>query len=160
MTFASSLAPGSPYLQESLTKLKIILPVGKTLAWKLIATPKGITSWLLKKCLGDFTPKSDLIFTWPEGTTERVRVVYVGAKHSSLQLDRENQSRLRFYLHGRMTTLTFEVEYRRCKRWRQLQASELAPWTFSLANLKSIALGGPTLLNRTWDRTRTKGFVD
>jgi hypothetical protein len=143
-----------------MTKIKMVLPVGKRRAWKLIATPKGMMSWLLKECEGEFTRGNDLVFTWPEGSKERVEVVYVGERHSSLQLDRENRSRVRFYLHGRMTTLTLEVEYRLCNKWAQLQSYELVPWAFGLANLKSVALGGPSLLSGLPDRMRTKGFID
>ena len=144
----SSNAAMNPYLTGTLTKIKMVLPVGKKQAWNLIATSNGMKSWLLKDCVGDFEQRKPLVFTWPEGARENARVVYVGEKHSSLQLDRENRSRLRFYLHGRMTTLTLEVEYRLCDNPDKLQASELTTWAFGLANLKSVALGGRSLAKR------------
>lgn len=159
-SWCSSHTMRNAYFIGTLTKIKMVLPAGKKNAWELISTPTGITSWLLEGCSGHFQPRNDLVFTWPGGTQERVHVVYMGEKHSSLQLQRQNQSRLRFYLHGRMTTLTLEIDYRLCKRWKQLQSSELGIWAFSLANLKSIALGGPNLLNKMPGRTRMKGFVD
>lgn len=149
-----------PYRHGSLTKIKMVLPVGKRKAWRFIATPTGLASWLVHKCEGNIAPGEGLVLTWSEGRAERVDVVYVGEKHSSLQLQRHSGSRLRFYLHGRMTTLTLEVEYSEMKNWRGLQLSELANWAFALGNLKSIAMGGPDLRSRMPGRVRSKGFID
>jgi len=40
----------NPYLHGNVTRMKMILPVGKKKAWKMIATSKGITSWFPREC--------------------------------------------------------------------------------------------------------------
>jgi hypothetical protein len=87
-------------------------------------------------------------------------VIYVGEKHSSFRLMRENGTQIRFYLHGRMTTLTLEVEYPKNAKASENQASELAQWAFYLANLKSVALGGLDLRQQLPGRKSVNGFID
>ena len=71
-----------------------------------------------------------------------------------------NGGRLRYYLHGKLTTLTLEVEYPKNADGRGNQVSELANWAFFLANLKSVALNGPDLRNKGPSRSWKKGFID
>ncbi|OLD02775.1 MAG: hypothetical protein AUJ07_08015 [Crenarchaeota archaeon 13_1_40CM_3_53_5] len=68
----------------------------------------------------------------------------LGERHPSFQMQWRNGGRLRYYLHGKLTTLTPEVEYPRNTEGHKQQISEIAQWGFSLAKLKSVALGGPT----------------
>ncbi len=49
------------------------------------------------------------------------------------------------YLHGRLTTLTLEVEYKDASQGRKDQLEELPKWAFRLANLKSVAVNGKDL---------------
>ena len=69
----------------------------------------------------------------------------LGERHPSFQMQWRNGGRLRYYLHGKLTTLTPEVEYPRNTEGHKQQISEIAQWSFLLANLKSVALGGPDL---------------
>ncbi len=71
-----------------------------------------------------------------------------------------NGGKLRYYLHGKLTTLTLEVEYPKNADGQGNQVSELAHWAFFLANLKSVALNGPDLRNKGLNRSRKKGFID
>ncbi|MBO0887849.1 hypothetical protein J2P12_01970 [Candidatus Bathyarchaeota archaeon] len=142
------------------TKLKIVLPVGKKRAWKYIATPAGLARWLPSNCTGKIMPGESLKFDWRDGFSEQFRVVCVGEKHSSLRLRRRDGSDVRFYLHGKMTTLTLEVGYPKTVAGRNSRVSELPLWGFRLANLKSVALGGPDLRHQLRGRTWRMGFVD
>src|SRR5436309_1074743 len=93
--------------------MKMILPVGKKKAWKMIATSKGITSWFPRECKGRASAGNFLSFRWPDGKHERFQVLSLGERHFSLQMQWRNGGRLRYYLHGKLTTLTLEVEYPR-----------------------------------------------
>jgi len=138
----------------------MILPVGKKKAWSLIATPKGLGSWFPAKCTGPVEPGKFLEFEWRNKTTNRFQILLIGEKHSAFRLQWLRGAIVRFYLHGRMTTLTLQIEYPNTPAGRTSQISELAQWTFYLANLKSVALGGPDLRHMLKGRTREQGFID
>jgi hypothetical protein len=148
----------NPYFVGRMTKMKMVLPVGKKRAWKLIATPRGLASWFPDRCDGRVAAGSFLEFGWRDGSSENFRVIYVGDKHSAFRLARRDGSQLRFYLHGKMTTLTLEVGYP--SNARRTQISELALWAFYLANLKSVALSGTDLRHQLTGRSKKIGFID
>lgn len=150
----------NPYLRGNVTKMKTILPVGKRKAWRLIATPRGIASWFPISCTGRVAAGSTLRFHWPDGETEWFQVLRLGEKRSSFHMQWRNCGRVRYYLHGKLTTLTLEVEYPKNADSRGNQVSELAHWAFFLANLKSVALNGPDLRNKEPSRSWKKGFID
>ena len=69
-------------------------------------------------------------------------------------------AQIQFYLHGKMTTLTLEVEYQNTRMGRVHRVSELPIWAFYLANLKSVALGGPDLRHGLKGHTKEMGIID
>ncbi len=140
--------------------MKIVLPVGKERAWRMIATPDGLASWFPTKCTGHMTPGGLLEFGWKNGKSDVFRILYLGEKHSSFRMRWLDDAMIRFYLHGRMTTLTLEVEYQNNLTGRLDQLSELPQWAFYLANLKSVALGGPDLRNRLKGHGESERFID
>jgi uncharacterized protein YndB with AHSA1/START domain len=150
----------NPYMRKGVVKFKMILPVGKKRAWELIATPRGIASWLATTCTGNPEPGNVMSFGWPNGLVERFRVLLVGEKHSALRLQWRAGRILRFYLHGKLTTLTLEIHFPRTENEDSIWAYEMAQWAFFLANLKSLALKGPDLRNRIPARSWEKGFID
>ena len=150
----------NPYLHGNVTRMKMILPVGKKKARKMIATSKGITSWFPRECKGRVSAGNFLSFQWPDGKHRRSQVLSLGERHSSLQMQWRNGGRLRYYLHGKLTTLTLEVEYPRSSGGHRQQISEIAQWSFLLANLKSVALGGPDLRNSLSNHSWNRGFID
>jgi len=145
------LTPPMPHV----TKLKILLPVGKEKTWRLMATTKGLESWFPTECHGTVKIGSSLEFVWPNHESESFPVLYVGEKHSALSLGWRKGGRLRFYLHGRLTTLTLQLEYPRTVTDKTGQAREIGQLAFFLANLKSVALKGPDLRSgvrrKRWD---------
>ncbi len=140
--------------------MKMVLPVGKPRAWDLIATPAGMTSWFPMRCEGRVATGEVPEFFWRRGVSEKFEVKYVGEKHSALQLRWREGEILRFYLHGAMTTLTLEAEYPSTAEGTRNQITELPLWAFYLANLKSVALGGPDLRNSSPGRSWDKRFID
>ena len=154
--------PVGIFLRDGWTKMKMLLPVGKPRAWDLIATPRGLASWFPVACTGTVGTGRVLTFRWPDGSEERFRVRRVGDKHSSLRFDWRRGAEVRFYLHGRLTTLTLEVAYRRNPQGRRDQLDELPLWGFRLANLKSVAMEGPDLrsTSRLGRRSTDAGFID
>ena len=149
-----------PIPRGLITKLKMVLPIGKKRAWNLIATPKGLQSWLPVKCTGRMEPGNWLKFGWRDGDAEEYRIISLGVKHSSFRLAREDGFQVRFYLHGRMTTLTLELEYPTSPVARRNRDLEVSFWAFHLANLKSVAFKGPDLRHRLRGRARSRGFID
>lgn len=149
-----------PYLRGMTTKMKMIMPVGKKRAWRLIATLDGLSSWFPSKCSGRVNLGTDLDLGFRDGDVQRFRVLSMGEKHSSFRMLRSDGAQVRFYLHGKMTTLTIEVEYPNSLDGRRSQISELPLWAFRLANLKSVALGGPDLRHQLTGRTKNTGFID
>lgn len=151
----------SPYVLGNVTRMKMLLPVGKERAWDLIATSEGLTSWFPAGCAGTVRVGEFLTFAWEDGSVDRVRVRRLGEKHSSLSFDWRHGAELRVYLHGRLTTLTLEVEYEEIRK-RKDQRQELPRWAVRLANLKSCAMhrrdlrNGSTLSRRSWK----VGFID
>lgn len=142
------------------TKLKMVLPIGKRRAWNLIATPKGLESWLPIKCTGRMEAGNRLEFRWRDGDADEYKIISLGVRHSSFRLEREDGVEVRFYLHGRMTTLTLEIDYPTGLPARRSQVAELPFWAFHLANLKSVALNGQDLRHRLRGRPRVRGFID
>jgi len=140
--------------------MKIILPVGKRKAWSLIATPAGIASWFPAQCRGIVKVGEPLEFTWPDGSADHFRVMRMGEQHSSFAMEWRDGASLSYYLHGRRTTLTLEVEYPANSEGRTRQIRELAQWAFRLANLKSVGLRGRDLRQSAWKRSWTFGFID
>ncbi len=149
----------NPYTKGSVTKLKMLLPVSKKEAWKLIATPKGLASWFPVTCKGNVRQGGTLEFGWADGSAETHRVSWVGEAHSSLTLDWWETGKVAFYLHGRKPThLTLQVSYpRSAKKWQGL---ELVGWTFFLSNLKSVAMNGPDLRSKKPKFSWKKGYID
>jgi uncharacterized protein YndB with AHSA1/START domain len=140
--------------------LKVVLPVGKAKAWRLIATPNGLASWFPAKCAGRVEPGKFLEFQWRNRITERFQILLIGERRSALRLQWRNGAVIRFYLHGRMTTLTLQAECQDTSAGRTQQISEIAHWAFYLANLKSVALGGPDLRHELKARSKEQGFID
>jgi len=142
--------------------MKILLPVGKERAWDLIATSEGLASWFPKRCTGIVNVGGLLTFVWADGSVDRFLVRRLGEKRSSFALDWRNGAELRVYLHGRLTTLTLEVEYKNNPEGRKDQLRELPSWAFRLANLKSVAVhrrdlrSGSAMPRRSWK----VGFID
>jgi hypothetical protein len=160
---ATNNLPGNGVVvRENTTKLKLLLPVGKERAWELIATSEGLASWLPAACIGRVAVGELLAFRWNDGSVEQFRVRSLGEKHSSVRLDWRHGAELRFYLHGRLTTLTVEVEYRNTTQGGKDQVRELPIWGFRLANLKSVAVRGHDLRSRSTEPRRSwkVGFID
>ncbi len=149
-----------PYLIGHVTKLKMVLPVGKEKTWSLIATPRGLESWFPSRAQGTMKPGNFLEFVWKDGLVERFRIIYLGERRSSFRLQWRHGAVVRFYLHGKMTTLTLEAEYPDNVVGKANQIAELPQWVFYLANLKSVALGGPDLRHRLKGRSKEEGFID
>ncbi len=149
----------NPYSKGDVTRMKLVLPVSKKEAWRLIATARGLASWCPSKCRGRLLRGQTLEFEWPDGSVETHRVVRVGDGNSSLALDWWHGGRVQFYLHGRQPThLTLRVEYpRSAKRWR---STELVGWTFFLSNLKSVAMKGPDLRSKNPKLSWKRGYID
>ncbi len=150
----------NPYVRGNVTKLKMVLPIGKERVWNLIAKTEGISSWLTIRCGGEMVVGRLLKCRWLGPRWLQLKVIYMGEKHSSFRLRREDGTEVRFYLHGRMTTLTLEVHYSRTAEGRKRQISELPLWAFSLANLKSVALDRIDLRHNLSGRTAENGFID
>ncbi len=140
----------------------MLLPVGKPRAWDLIASAEGLASWFPIGCEGTVNVGESLKFAWESGSVERFRVRRLGAKRSSFGLEWRHGAELRIYLHGRLTTLTLEVEYKNSVEGRREQLSELPRWAFRLANLKSVAVYGRDLRSATAMPRRSwkVGFID
>src|SRR3989304_8304792 len=77
----------NPFAKGNMTKMKMLLPVSKKEAWRLIATPKGLASWFPTRCKRRVQPGRTLEFQWPDGTVENHRVLSVGDANSSIILD-------------------------------------------------------------------------
>ena len=158
----NGLVNETPCVVGNITRMKMLLPVGKARSWDLIATSEGLASWLSKRCTGTATVGGLLTFGWADGSVDRFRVRRLGKNRSSFAMGWRNGAELRVYLHGRLTTLTLEVEYKNTLSGRSDQISELPRWAFRLANLKSVAVNrrdlrsGSTMLRRSWGA----GFID
>jgi hypothetical protein len=140
-------------------KMKIVLPIGKSRAWKLLTTRRGICSWYAVSCNGKISTGEQLEFSWTDEKPVKHRVLSMGQRHSSFLLERKDGTRLSFYLHGRLTTLTLEIAHPPTKGRRD-RTADVRLWAFFLANLKSVALGGPDLRNTLRGRSWKHGFID
>lgn len=149
----------NPFAKGNVTKLKMVLPISKKKAWKLIATPKGLASWFPTVCKGRVAPGQTLEFGWPGGDVERFQVLRVGEAGSVWHMSWWKTGKVRYALHGREPThFTLEVQYPRSARhW---QSPELVGWTFFMSNLKSVAMGGPDLRNKNPRFSWKKGYID
>jgi len=96
---------------------------------------------------------------WPSERSVKDTVLSMGQKHSSFLLEQTDGTKLSFYLHGRLTTLTLEIAYPVTIRRRD-RIADVRLWAFFLANLKSVALGGPDLRNTLRGRSLKYGFID
>jgi hypothetical protein len=152
----------NPFTRRNTTKLKMLLPVGKPRAWELITTVEGLASWFPVGCAGTVAAGEELTFRWADGSVERFRVRRLGDRRSSFALDWRRGAELRLYLHGRLTTVTLEVEYRPGRQGRRDQLAELPLWAFRLSNLKSVAMGGRDLRSQSAlpRRSWRAGFID
>src|SRR5205823_9219629 len=92
------------FLRGNVTKLKILLPVGKPRVWALVATPEGLASWFPTACHGKAAAGESLAFQWDDGSMEQFRVRRLGAKRSSVAFAWRRGTEWRIYLHGRRTT--------------------------------------------------------
>ena len=145
--------------KSSNEKMKIVLSVGKSRAWRLLTTREGICSWYAVSCNGKIERGEEIEFSWPSERSVKDTVLSMGQKHSSFLLEQTDGTKLSFYLHGRLTTLTLEIAYPVTIRRRD-RISDVRLWAFFLANLKSVALGGPDLRNTLRGRSWKYGFVD
>lgn len=142
--------------------MKMLLPVGKKRAWDLVATVEGLASWFPTACIGTVAVGEFLAFVWEDRSVDRFRVRRLGERHSSIAFDWRQGAEMRVYLHGRLTTLTLEVDYGRDPQGRNHQLRDLPRWAFRLANLKSVAVNGRDLRSasamprRSWKA----GFID
>ncbi len=150
----------NPFVRGNVTRLKLLLPCNRKKAWKLIATPSGISSWFPITCKGRVAAGKSLVFGWPGGDTETVRVLEV-TKGESLQTDWWQLGKVRYSVKGNdPTVFTLEVRYPKKGKGKSWQIPELVGWTFFLSNLKSIAMKGPDLRSNDPKRSWKKAFID
>jgi uncharacterized protein YndB with AHSA1/START domain len=153
----------NPYIKENLTVLKVFLPVRADKAWELISTPKGIFSWFPKACLGQIVEGETLEFQWDSSNPDKFKVLQV-VPNQYWEMEwvvADQGGKVRYGIKAdNSIVFTLEVTYPRNPTGKEAQDSEVAPWSFMLANLKSIASGGPDLRSHHPSPIWKEGFID
>src|SRR5262245_53377188 len=91
---------------------------------------RTLEKWLASRVHGVVKSGTSLEFSWRNGRLENFQIQYVGEKHSAFRLEWRYGTIVRFYLHGKMTTLTLEAEYQHSVIGRARQIAELPQWAF------------------------------
>src|SRR2546421_10521728 len=90
------------HFRSNATRMKMILPVGKKKAWRLITSRRGICSWFPVFLEGKIVVGELLRFAWPGEQSVNYKVLYLGPKRSSFRLQRADGVKVSVYLHGRL----------------------------------------------------------
>ena len=78
-----------------------------------------------------------------------------------MQMSWFNDGKVRYAIEGEKPHfLHIHVDYADTKDGKNDQLIELPGWSFFLANLKSLVLGGPDLRDNTGNNDWDKGFID
>lgn len=150
----------NPYVNGNDTILKIFLPVETSRAWELVATPQGTSSWFPKACLGQIAEGETVEFQWDSSKPDKFKVLKV-EPGKYWEMSWVEGGKVRYAIKDENPVVfTLEVSYPATPTGREAQELEVAPWSFLLANLKSIALGGPDLRSRNPSPIWKEGFID
>lgn len=156
---ANPLAKENPFVKGNLTRLRVQLPCHSSQAWKLIATPKGLSSWFPTSVKGRITPGKSIEFGWLTG--KETHTVIDVKKGESWAMDWWEKGKVRYNIKGdNPTVFTLEARYPKKGEGKSWQLQEVAGWAFFLSNLKSVSLKGPDLRNKNPKFSWKKGFID
>ncbi len=152
----------NPYVDGTSTRLKLVLPCSRKRAWELMGTSKGLGLWFPQAgCSGEIKTGEEIVFNWGKKSRDRFTVLDVKKEHfwEMSWFSKVNKVRYELSEQKKALVLTLTVLYPKTQKGKDYQLLELPCWAFFLANLKSIAMGGPDLRDNsglTWQQ----GFID
>jgi uncharacterized protein YndB with AHSA1/START domain len=150
----------NPYIQGNITKLKVLLPGERKKVWQLTGTPQGMGKWFPIECLGKIAKGEILEFIWVAGAPDKFKVLEV-KENESWMMEWVEGAQVRYRLEGESPViLILEVTYSDNEQGKATQLIEVAGWTFYLANLKSIVMGGPDLRRKDSSHSWKDSFID
>jgi len=152
----------NPYFLGNTTRLKVVLPISKAEAWRLIGTSQGLSSWFPVSAKGRMAVGEMLEFGWSSGPADRFGVLdWKEGEHWEMEWVAGGPGRVRYSLRGeKPVVFELEVTYDNTEEGRKWQLVEAAPWAFYLGNLKSVAMKGPDLRTRDPKVSWKDGFLD
>ncbi len=150
----------NPYIQGNTTKLKVLLPAKKSEVWQLMGTAEGMGKWFPLECVGKISKGETLEFRWGVGDPEEFEVLDY-KENEFWEMRWLEGAKVRYSVEGdNPVILTLEVTYADTEQGKATQLLEVAGWSFYLANLKSVVMGGPDLRRKGDFYSWKEGFVD
>ncbi|EQB63502.1 MAG: hypothetical protein RBG1_1C00001G1081 [candidate division Zixibacteria bacterium RBG-1] len=150
----------NPYIQGNITKLKVLLPGERKKAWQLVGTPQGMGKWFPLECLGKIAKGETIEFIWVAGAPEKFKVLDV-KENESWEMEWVEGAKVKYHLESESPVIfSLEVSYPDNEQGKATQLIEVAGWTFYLANLKSVVMGGPDLRRKNSSYGWKEGFID
>lgn len=162
MTAANEVA--NPYLPDNQVTVSALLPCNPQAAWDLIGTPAGYVRWFPTACQGAFEAGSTVEKSWWWSDSDSTR-------HTIIDLDPPRSITYEWEViegayvqytvdHDPPTVVTIRASYPNTDDGRAAQLLDVAPWTFAILNLKSIASGGLDLRHHGPSPRTGSPFVD
>ncbi len=147
MTDPKKLA--NPYLPDTRVTVSALLPCSQQAAWELIGTPAGYVRWFPTTCDGPFE-RGGVVekgWWWPDSGSTRHTIVELRPPSSiTYEWEVVDGAVVQYEVQGDSpTTVTIRADYPDTEDGRAAQLLDVAPWTFAILNLKSIASGGVDL---------------
>lgn len=142
----------NPYLSDGRVTVSAHLPCSRDEAWELIGTPDGYTRWFPAGCTGPFEVGAEVEKTWWWSSAERSSHSVVGfepTRFIEFSWEIVDGAVARYQVEpGEPTVVSIIASYPESPAGRDAQLLDVAPWTFALLNLKSVASGGVDLRQR------------
>lgn len=136
----------NPYIVDNQVKVSVILPCDRQTAWTYIGTAEGYSRWFPAECQGEFATGKMIKKSWwwvPDDISTHQILAYQPPESIEYSWEVAKGGRVRYSIEGgRPTIVHIEATYPKTAEGREAQLLDVAPWTFAILNLKSVASGG------------------
>lgn len=136
----------NPYVVENKVMVSVLLSCDREDAWRLIGTPAGYAEWFPADCRGSFAVGETItqIWWWDRDESSQHKVLAIEPLHYiELQWEVVEGASVRYMIEKEApTVISIVASYPKTPEGRAAQLLDVAPWTFAILNLKSVASGG------------------
>ena len=158
----------NPYVIDSnldkKVRVSVLIPCALDKVWEYVGTADGYCRWFPARCEGKFASGQAVTKSWwwdQSDTSEHRILSLVPFNHIEYTWEVAEGGKVRYEVKkGDPTVVTIEATYPETSEGREAQLLDVAPWTFAILNLKSVASGGVDLRHHGPKGFEEPAFID
>jgi uncharacterized protein YndB with AHSA1/START domain len=143
---ASGKTLKNPYVTDHQVAVSAVLSCTREEAWEFLGTPAGYARWFPSGCEGTFEAGAEVRKTWwwdDDESTIHAIVKLEPLQAIEYEWEVIEGAVVRYEISDNDPTVaTIQATYPGSEDGRAAQLLDVAPWTFAVLNLKSVASGG------------------